>query len=90
MTPAGMENVRTAIGFLAGTLTTVAFLPQVLKAWKTRDTRSLSGSMYILFSTGVALWLLYGVLLDSLPIILFNTITLVLSISILVLKAFYR
>ena len=85
-----MENVRTAIGFLAGTLTTVAFLPQVLKAWKTRDTRSLSGSMYILFSTGVALWLLYGVLLASLPIILFNTITLVLSISILVLKAFYR
>ncbi|MHB1286192.1 MAG: SemiSWEET transporter [Leptospirales bacterium] len=90
MTFSGHENTRTFIGFLAGMLTTASFIPQVLKAWKTRDTRSLSWVMYILFSIGVALWLWYGFMLASIPIILFNAITLILSLSILVLKAFYR
>ncbi|MHB1606109.1 MAG: SemiSWEET transporter [Leptospirales bacterium] len=90
MTPPDLETARTAVGFLAGTLTTVSFLPQVLKAWKTKDTQSLSGLMYVLFSVGVALWLLYGFLLASMPIMLFNAITLILSFSILVLKALYR
>ncbi len=86
----GPDTPRTLIGFLAGALTTASFIPQVLKAWKTRDTRSLSWVMYILFSVGVALWLWYGFMLASIPIILFNAITLVLSLSILLLKAFYR
>lgn len=90
MTPSGMEALRTSIGFLAGTLTTVSFLPQVFKAWKTRDAQSLSGLMYVLFSLGVTLWLLYGFLLASMPIIVFNAITLLLSLSILVLKVLYR
>ena len=67
------------IGALASTLTTVAFVPQVWRAWKTRSARDLSLSMYLIFTSGVALWLLYGLLLGAMPIIVGNAVTLVLA-----------
>jgi MtN3 and saliva related transmembrane protein len=74
------------IGGIAATLTTCSFIPQVWRVWRTRHTKDISLLMYTLFSVGVALWLAYGVLLGSWPIILANAITLLLAGAVLVLK----
>nr|WP_298991460.1 SemiSWEET transporter [uncultured Polaribacter sp.] len=74
------------IGFLAAILTTVAFFPQDIKVYKTQNTQSISLSMYIVFSIGILLWLVYGFYLNSLPMIIANAITLVSSIYILYMK----
>ena len=74
------------IGFLAGALTTLAFLPQVIKVLRTRNTRSLSLLMYTLFSLGVFFWLVYGLLIRSTPIIFYNAVTFVLSVVLLLAK----
>jgi len=79
-------NMANWIGSLAAILTTIAFIPQVLKTWKTRSAQDISLWMFLLFSSGVLLWLIYGVLLDAVPIIVANGITLCLSASILILK----
>ena len=71
---------------MAAILTTVAFFPQVIKVYKTQNTQSISLSMYIVFSIGILLWLVYGFYLNSLPMIIANTITLVSSIYILYMK----
>lgn len=73
-------------GFAAAGLTTIAFLPQAAKAWKTRDVSEVSLPMYSLFTAGVVCWLTYGLLLGAWPIILANTITLVLAGSVLAIK----
>jgi MtN3 and saliva related transmembrane protein len=78
------------IGFAAAVLTTMAFVPQAVKSWSTRDLSGISLSMYGLFTLGVALWLLYGVLLGSWPIILANAITLALAGVVLILKLIHR
>lgn len=74
------------IGLLAATLTTTAFLPQVIKAHQTRHTKDLSLAMYFLTAGGLVLWTVYGILLAAPPIILANTITLVLCSYLLYLK----
>ena len=74
------------VGYAAATLTTLSFIPQTLKSWRTRDLSGVSLGMYSLFTLGVALWLIYGVVLESWPIILANTITLVLAGTVLFLK----
>ena len=74
------------IGALAGALTTVAFIPQVWRVWQTRSARDLSLSMYLIFTAGVALWLVYGIALGALPIIVFNSVTLVLAATVLAMK----
>ena len=74
------------VGALAGTLTTISFIPQVVKTWRSGCAEDLSLFMFALFSAGVLLWLIYGVALHSLPIILANGITLALALSILLLK----
>jgi len=74
------------IGYLAACLTTAAFVPQVWKVYRTRDTRAISQSMYLIFSLGVFLWLIYGWYLGSWPIVLANGVTLLLSLSILWMK----
>lgn len=74
------------VGYFAGFLTTLSFLPQVVKTWKSKSASDLSLGMFSVFSVGVLCWLSYGVLLQELPIIFWNTITLVLVLSILVMK----
>ena len=76
----------TALGLLAALLTTAAFLPQVLHTLATRDTRGISLRMYVIFTAGVALWLIYGLLTRDLPLIAANAVTLVLAGAILILK----
>ena len=75
------------VGAAAGTLTTIAFLPQVIKTWRSGSAEDISLFMFILFSAGVLCWLIYGIALDSMPMIVANGITLVLALSILFLKA---
>lgn len=77
-------------GFLAGTLTTVSFVPQVLHAWRSKSCHDLSWGMLVTFSAGVVLWLVYGLRLWAMPIIFANAVTLALLIMIMVLKVRYR
>jgi MtN3 and saliva related transmembrane protein len=77
------------VGYPAAALTTVAFLPQAWKSWRTRDLSGISLPMYALFTLGVALWLVYGILLGSVPIIVGNGITLALASVVLFLKVLH-
>lgn len=78
------------IGFVAGTLTTIAFLPQVQRTWTTKSADDMSLAMLLTFTAGVFLWLIYGLYLSALPIILTNAITFMLTFTILVLKLKYQ
>ena len=77
------------LGVTAGTLTTVAFIPQLAKALKSKSTGDLSWGMVLTFTIGVLLWLIYGIWIDSLPVILANAVTLLLQIGIVTLKIKY-
>ena len=79
-------NLETTLGLVAGLLTTVAFLPQVWKVWKSRSARDISLPMYLIFTLGVALWLVYGLLTAALPIIVANAVTLLFAGAVLVMK----
>jgi MtN3 and saliva related transmembrane protein len=74
------------IGYLAACLTTFSFLIQAIKSWKTKDLSGISVGMYSMFAMGVALWLIYGLVIDSMPLILTNALTLVFALSVLVMK----
>jgi MtN3 and saliva related transmembrane protein len=76
----------TLIGLAAATCTTVAYAPQALKAWRSRSTKDVSLSMFVLMVTGIALWLVYGAMLHDLPLIVANTVTLGLAAAILACK----
>lgn len=79
-----------SVGLAAGILTTLAFLPQVFKTWKSRSAKEISLSWLVTFMSGVSLWLLYGVLIASVPVILANGMTLGLTAVILLLKVYFR
>ena len=78
------------IGYLAASLTTIAFVPQVLHTWRLRSAQGISTGMYVIFTIGVALWLLYGILLGAWPLIVSNAITLALALCILVMAIRFR
>jgi MtN3 and saliva related transmembrane protein len=80
--------MTTLIGLIAAALTTISFVPQAIQVLRSKDTSGLSLVMYAMFSLGVALWTLYGVLIWSLPVIVANAITLALSLTIL--RAIWR
>jgi MtN3 and saliva related transmembrane protein len=79
----------TLVGYLAGALTTISFVPQVLKAVTMRETRDLSLAMLVLFGVGIFLWTLYGLWVNSLPIIAANVVTFFLILVLLFLKMKY-
>ena len=78
------------IGFFGAFCTTIAFLPQALKVWKTKSTKDISLYMFVIFTIGVLSWLVYGIIISDLPIILANAVTLILSLFILILKLKYK
>ena len=82
-------DMTTALGLLAGTLTTIAFLPQVIRTWKSKSAKDLSLAMLGTFTTGVLCWLIYGLMIGSLPIILANAVTFVLAGANVILKLRY-
>ena len=79
-------NITDWIGSAAAALTTTSFIPQVWKVWRTRHTADISLSMYAMFTLGVALWLCYGILIESWPAVVANSITLLLAGAVLVMK----
>ena len=83
-------DIQDLIGYAAATLTTLSFVPQALKTFRTRDVSGISLGMYSLFAIGVALWLVYGVMLGEAPIYVANAITLALALAVLVMKLRYR
>lgn len=74
------------LGYIAGILTTVAFVPQVMQIYRTKSAKDVSLAMFLLFTVGVALWLAYGLMTHSFPVIAANTVTLMLSFVILYFK----
>tara|TARA_B100001029_G_C14741369_1_gene275668 strand:- start:170 stop:445 length:276 start_codon:yes stop_codon:yes gene_type:complete len=83
-------NFIDLFGFLAALLTTIAFLPQLYKTWKTKSADDFSLLMLILFITGLICWIIYGLKINSIPILVANIITFIFNFSILVLKIIYR
>lgn len=79
----------TLLGLIAATLTTLSFVPQLTKVWRTKSADDLSIGMFSVFSLGILLWLIYGILRADLPLIVANTVTLALSLAILALKIRY-
>ena len=81
-----VRHIVEAMGYTAGTLTTLSFVPQVRKSLRSGSTGDLSGTMLVVFTLGVLFWLVYGVALGSMPIILTNSVTLALNLVLLGLK----
>jgi MtN3 and saliva related transmembrane protein len=81
-----MTQFQDIVGYAAGFLATVAFVPQVAKAYKQRSTGDISLGMYVLFCAGVSLWLVYGLLIGSWPVVVSNLVTLLLSGAVLAVK----
>lgn len=79
-------NMETFIGYLAAGCTTIAFLPQDIKVYKTKHTKDISFLMFLLLNVGLVLWLTYGLMIESIPIILANALTIVMSVYILTIK----
>jgi MtN3 and saliva related transmembrane protein len=90
MAPTEHALLRELVGYAAATLTTVAFVPQALHSWRSRDLSGVSLPMYGLFTAGVACWLAYGLMLGSWPIIIANIVTLALAGVVLFLKLTHR
>jgi MtN3 and saliva related transmembrane protein len=76
----------TLVGLAAAFCTTIAFLPQAIRTWRTRSTKDLSLPMFLIFTAGIALWLVYGLCVRDIPLIAANGVTLVLSGTILYFK----
>ena len=78
------------IGFFAAFCTTFAFLPQAIKVYQTKSTRDISLYMFLIFTIGVLSWLVYGLIINDLPVILANAVTLILSFFILIYKLKFK
>ena len=74
------------IGYIAACLTTFSFLVQAIKSWRTKDLSGISVGMYTMFTAGVGLWLMYGIVIDSMPLIVTNALTFLFALSILLMK----
>jgi len=78
------------IGFAAGTLTTVSFMPQVIKTWKIKETKDISLAMFLILAIGMILWLWYGILIKSFPVIIANLVSVVLCLIMIIFKLRYN
>ena len=86
-----MEKIHIGIiGMIAGACTTVAFVPQIIKILRTKHVRDISLMMYTVLTTGILLWLIYGIFLEEIPIILANAVAFILCLSVIIMKLAYR
>ena len=83
-------DTASIIGYFAGAITTIAFVPQLIKIWKTKSTKDISLITFVAFCLGVFLWMIYGIILHSKPVIIANSIGFVLGIIIIILKIKYK
>ena len=85
-----IKNINEIFGIVAAICSTAAFVPQAIKTIKSRSTKDISLYMYLLMTVGVFCWLMYGIYLDSIPMMIANAITLVFVVPILVMKIRYK
>jgi MtN3 and saliva related transmembrane protein len=78
------------LGFIAAALGAISFLPQVIKIWRFRSVKDISTSMYIIYALSIILWLIYGIIIKSAPLILAEILTLILVSTILVMKYLWK
>ena len=78
------------LGLVAGTCTSLAAVPQLVKAWKTKEVKDISLKMFLLYVVGIGLWLVYGILRNDSPIIITNSLSLTFNVAMLVLKLKYK
>ena len=83
-------KITTLIGLIAATITTLSFIPQLIKTWKLKETKDISLLMFVTLGVGIILWIIYGFLLWDLPLILANSITFVFVLVILFFKFKYK
>lgn len=83
-------NFLNILGMVAGTLCTISFLPQLVKIWKSKSAKDISMGMFIIFSIGISLWILYGFFIKSFPIVVANLATLLLAFIIIIMKVKYK
>ncbi len=83
-------NFVTVLGLAAATLTTIAFLPQVIKTWTSKSAKDLSLVTLVTFNTGVFLWLVYGIYIHDLPVMMANLVTFILNLIITFIKIRYK
>jgi MtN3 and saliva related transmembrane protein len=78
------------IGLIAGACTTFSFVPQILEIWRTKSTKDISLGMYAIFTTGIILWAVYGFLISSLSMIIWNIVTFLFAVTILLFKLHWK
>lgn len=83
-------NTVEVLGLVAGTCTTISFLPQVIKTWKERSAKGLSLVMFSVFCLGVVLWFIYGIIIEDIPVIVANLVTLILASTLLFFKLTFK
>ena len=83
-------DIADTLGFAAGFLTTLAFVPQVLKIWRSKSAGDVSLPAFATFTVGIGIWIVYGIVKHDMPIVLWNVVTLALSAAILAMKVKYR
>ncbi len=83
-------NIITLMGLMAAACTTISFLPQAIKTIRTKHTKDLSLAMYAIFTTGIFLWLVYGLIIKDIPLITANIITFIFTSVILIMKIRYK
>ncbi|MAF42450.1 MAG: hypothetical protein CL859_11510 [Cyanobium sp. ARS6] len=83
-------NSSEVFGFAAATLSTIAFLPQVVKTWKTRSAKDVSYALLLTFSTGCLCWVIYGYQVEAKPVMIANAFTLALNLTILAMKIVFE
>ncbi len=82
-------DAATWVGYVAGTMTVIAFVPQVVKTWRSRSAADVSLAMYLIFAFGVFLWVVYGLVIHSTPVVAANVATLVLACTMIVFKGLF-
>ena len=85
-----LDFFKSNLGYFAGFLTTIAFIPQVVKVWTSKSTSDISLIMFVVFTFGVLFWLIYGVIINDYALVISNFVTFSLSLSILVAKILYK
>ncbi|MEJ5227980.1 SemiSWEET transporter [Thermodesulfovibrio sp.] len=83
-------KISNLVGIIAGIITTSALLPQAIKIYRTKSARDISLAMFIFLAVGVTLWLIYGILIKEIPVIVANFFSLLLIVTIIVMKIRYR
>ena len=83
-------KITTFLGLIAATLTTLSFVPQVVKTWKMKETRDISLPMFVMLAIGIVLWTVYGFIIQDLPVILANCVSFILTAIIIYFKVRYK